>query len=245
MENMERTQLFEKLDSMKIEPEGAALTFPKRLARENGWSLEFAERVCGEYKRFLYLAATSGHPVTPSDEVDQAWHLHLTYTRHYWDVLCAQILEKPLHHGPTEGGAVEGQRYRDQYEATLKSYAAAFGAEPPSDIWPPTAQRFGTIYRRVVAGQHWMVRKKPVYAALPFLTLAACTSGDSIWPVAGFVLVGVAVVVHLRDLAVKAKNKKDDGDVDFDFSSGDSSSSDSGGDSGGSGCGGGCGGCGG
>ncbi|MEK6230809.1 MAG: hypothetical protein N2A42_03075 [Luteolibacter sp.] len=33
-----------------------------------------------EYKRFVALAMLAGHPVTPSEEVDQAWHLHLVYT---------------------------------------------------------------------------------------------------------------------------------------------------------------------
>ncbi len=41
-----------------------------------------------EYRRFAFLAATAGHPVTPSDAVDQAWHLHLTYSRDYWDRFC-------------------------------------------------------------------------------------------------------------------------------------------------------------
>jgi hypothetical protein len=48
----------------------AEFSFSQRLARDNGWSVAFAQRVALEYKKFLYLAATCGHPVTPSDEVD-------------------------------------------------------------------------------------------------------------------------------------------------------------------------------
>ena len=69
------------LDPYVIGPATAALPFAERLARENGWSRSHAERVVGEYKRFCFLAATAGHTVTPSDAVDQAWHLHLTYSR--------------------------------------------------------------------------------------------------------------------------------------------------------------------
>lgn len=100
----------------------AALSFSHRLARDNGWPLAFARRVVLEYKKFVYLAATCGHPVTPSDEVDQAWHLHLVYTRSYWDELCGQVLGFALHHGPTKGGAAEGHKFQDWYAATQQSY---------------------------------------------------------------------------------------------------------------------------
>jgi hypothetical protein len=80
----EKQALLGRLEAMQIEPAGAERTFVSRLAEENGWSLGFAARVMTEYRRFLFLAATTDHQVTPSDEVDQAWHLHLAYTRHYW-----------------------------------------------------------------------------------------------------------------------------------------------------------------
>lgn len=97
-----------------------------------------------EYKRFCYLAVTAGHEVTPSDAVDQAWHLHLAYTRDYWERFCPEVLGMPLHHGPTKGGAEERDRFFDQYAATLKSYEDAFGQPPPEDIWPDAARRFLT-----------------------------------------------------------------------------------------------------
>ena len=90
----------------------------------------------GEYKRFCFLAATAGHPVTPSDAVDQAWHLHLTYSRDYWERFCPEILGRPLHHGPTEGGGAEQQLYFAQYAQTLKSYERIFGERAPADLWP-------------------------------------------------------------------------------------------------------------
>src|SRR5262245_11583978 len=92
------------LSNYFIGPERAELSFAARLARENGWNAVFTERVITEYKRFCFLAATAGHEVTPSDAVDQAWHLHLTYTRDYWQRFCPDVLGGPLHHGPTSGG---------------------------------------------------------------------------------------------------------------------------------------------
>ncbi|MCW3848315.1 hypothetical protein OF829_13800 [Sphingomonas sp. LB-2] len=127
------------LSDYSIGPEDAALSFAERLARENGWRPERAARVIEEYKRFAFLAATGGQEVTPSDPVDQAWHLHLTYTRDYWDRFCPDVLGCKLHHGPTAGGGDERQRHFEQYAHTLKAYEAAFGSPAPADIWPEAA----------------------------------------------------------------------------------------------------------
>lgn len=137
------TDLWQRLAAYEVGPGDATLSFAARLARENRWSEAFTKRVILEYKRFCYLAITAGHEVTPSDAVDQAWHLHLTYSRDYWDVFCKDILRASLHHGPTAGGRVERARYYDQYAATFRSYEAAFGAPPPPDIWPGAQRRFG------------------------------------------------------------------------------------------------------
>src|SRR5688572_7963740 len=124
------------LSHYSIGSQGAALTFSDRLARENGWSSDRAARVIEEYKRFCFLAATARHPVTPSDAVDQAWHLHLTYSRDYWERFCPTVLRCALHHEPSEGGAGERQLFFEQYAATLKSYEHAFGQRAPEDLWP-------------------------------------------------------------------------------------------------------------
>jgi hypothetical protein len=129
------------LSPYTIGPTDAALPFVTRLARDNGWSDPHAARVIEEYKRFCFLATTVDHPVTPSDAVDQAWHLHLTYSRDYWERFCPEILGRPLHHGPTAGGADEQHRYFEQYAETLKSYELAFGVPAPADLWPDAAWR--------------------------------------------------------------------------------------------------------
>ena len=107
------------LSHYTIGPEDAELSFAARLARENGWTGAEAERVIEEYKRFCFLAVTAEHPVTPSDQVDQAWHLHLTYSRDYWERFCPEVLGRALHHGPTAGGRAEGHRYFTQYAETV------------------------------------------------------------------------------------------------------------------------------
>jgi hypothetical protein len=127
------------LSQYEIGPTDAALPFAKRLARENGWSAARAERVLTEYRCFCFLAATAGHKVTPSDSVDQAWHLHLTYSRDYWERFCP-MLGGPFHHEPTAGGGKLKQLHFEQYAHTLKSYERIFGRSPPADIWPKAAR---------------------------------------------------------------------------------------------------------
>ncbi len=137
------SKLWQRLSDHAIGPEMADLSFASRLARENRWSAEHTREVIGEYKRFCYLACTAGHEVTPSDAVDQVWHLHLTYSRDYWQVFCPNILQTDLHHGPTAGGRAERERYYDQYAQTLAVYEDTFGEPPPPDIWPDAGRRFG------------------------------------------------------------------------------------------------------
>ena len=134
--------LWHRIADHRIGPPDASLNFAARLARENRWDAAHAERVIGEYKRFCFLAMTAGHDVTPSDAVDQAWHLHLTYSRDYWQTFCPQVLQADLHHGPTAGGAAERSRYYRQYADTLAAYETAFGEAPPADIWPSAHRRF-------------------------------------------------------------------------------------------------------
>lgn len=134
------------LSHYSIGPDDAALSFAQRLARENGWSAAYTARVIEEYRRFCFLAVTAGHPVTPSDAVDQAWHLHLTYTRDYWERFCPDVLGRPLHHGPTAGGAAEQHRYFLQYADTLRSYERAFGT-PPADLWPDARRRLNEDHK--------------------------------------------------------------------------------------------------
>ncbi|MEP9357279.1 hypothetical protein [Sphingomonas sp. KR3-1] len=150
-----------------IGPEDAELSFAERLARENGWSRATAERVIEEYKRFCFLAVTADHPVTPSDQVDQAWHLHLTYTHDYWERFCPRILGRALHHGPTAGGRAEGHRYFTQYAETLRSYERVFGT-PPADLWPDAGRRLLEDHkaRRVHPRDAFILPRRPFRIAL-------------------------------------------------------------------------------
>jgi hypothetical protein len=170
-----------KLADYCVGPPDASLSFVDRLARENRWSVAYAERVMNEYKRFCFLAIVAGHEVTPSDAVDQAWHLHLTYSRDYWGRFCPDVLGAKLHHGPTAGGQVERTRYYDQYAATLKSYEVHFDEPSPPDIWPDAKRRFvdGPTGVRVLSSDVLILDRR--YFAIACTAIMAAISTAILW----------------------------------------------------------------
>jgi uncharacterized protein (TIGR04222 family) len=159
--NAPPVELLRRLERFQLDSPEAALPFSTRLARENNWPLPYTHRVIAEYKRFAFLAVAAGHPVSPSEDVDQAWHLHLTYSENYWKVFCPEILGQPLHHQPTRGGETERDKFEDWYARTLASYEAFFGASPPADIWPsPAARRMESHdFVRVNRKRSWVIPK--------------------------------------------------------------------------------------
>ncbi len=159
--NAEQQVLWNELRTFPFQPPSAPVTFASRLARENGWTDDYARRVVDEYRRFLFLAQIAGHPVSPSEDVDQAWHLHLAYTRNYWDELCGKVLGRPFHHEPAQGHEGEAARLRKWYNDTLNSYRRIFGEAPPWNIWPSTEERFrdATSFVRVNRQRAWLIPK--------------------------------------------------------------------------------------
>lgn len=204
--NETQSALWKKLESFNLNEGGETFTFEMRLARENNWPSEYTNRVMTEYRRFLFLCASADHPCSPSDQVDQAWHLHLTYTRSYWTRLCGEILPQPLHHEPTKGGIQEDVKFDDWYERTLASYRIFFGSEPPLDIWPPTHLRFEPLSPTPMRADIWTLSKARVkrafaaFGASAFAGLAAigCNSGDK---TSGLILVIGAAILILTAIA--------------------------------------------
>ncbi len=183
----DRTELWRQICDFSIDgPEQHSLSFAAKLARENGWTNSFAEHAILEYKRFVFLAMTAGHPVCPSDQVDQVWHLHLTCTRSYWERFCKETLGRPLHHEPTRGGPIEDRKHEHMYGQTLAAYRLLFEQEPPAEFWPVAAIRFGddVKHRRVNTRSHWIVPKAPVkhFGAMTMLLAAAGIASGCVAP---------------------------------------------------------------
>ena len=134
--NSHQFDLYRRIEAFALDDPEAAFPFSAKLAQENGWHADFNRRAIREYNRFVFLAVSAGHPVSPSKVVDQVWHLHLTYTESYWEHFCPELLGQPLHHVPSKGGPAEQAKHHAWYTKTLESYREFFGEEPPWDIWP-------------------------------------------------------------------------------------------------------------
>ncbi len=161
--------LWDKIKAFKLDDPSASFTFSDRLARENNWRLQYALRVVQEYKKFMFLICVAGHPLTPSDQVDQVWHLHLIYTQSYWRDFCQNTLGKFIQHGPTKGGSAEKAKYGNWYEKTKELYQIKFNQLPPSDIWPSSQIRFGELrFARINLHRNWVIAKPKIFKKWKF-----------------------------------------------------------------------------
>lgn len=106
--------------------------FSTRLAKENYWTKNFTKKAILEYKKFMYLAATSELMVSPSEIIDVVWHEHLIFTQSYKE-LC-DMLGKQIQHVPSTHNKEDFEKFRAAKERTRKLYLKEFG-EQPEDIW--------------------------------------------------------------------------------------------------------------
>lgn len=256
----EEKTLWAKLFAYNIDDESSTFKFSARLARENGWTLNFSKKVIEEYKKFIFLCCITKTGVTPSDQVDQAWHLHLAYTRSYWIDLCKNILDKEVHHTPTKGGKKEGEKFNDFYTDTLNQYRSKFNSEPPETIWPVNEKRFSDInFQRVNLKDYWLFRKpnfkskKTTFFIIAFISLffiqykTSNPISDTASGILVFVILALVIKMTKNNNGGNGSGCSSSG---CGGSSGCNSHSGCGGSSGcsgcgGGGCGGGCGGCGG
>ncbi len=183
--NKHQLDLYQRIQAFDFDKVDVKTTFNQRLQREHRWSAAYTVRVVEEYRKFLFLTMSAGHKIYPSDQVDQAWHLHLTNSRSYWDELCPKILGKNLHHEANPGGRNEQINHHQGYQQTLNSYERVFGQTPPTDIWPSAEIRFSRDihFVRVNSRQYWLIPKPEVnwkryilsisYISLPLL-LVGC-----------------------------------------------------------------------
>ncbi|MBW4619977.1 MAG: hypothetical protein KME17_11560 [Cyanosarcina radialis HA8281-LM2] len=162
--NSQQLELDRRLQAFCLDDPNAVLPFSKRLARDNGWTQKYALRAIAEYKKFVFLAVAAGYSVTPSEQVDLVWHLHLTYTHSYWNDFCPNVLQMPLHHDPTQGGAAERGKFVRYYDRTLESYKKFFGT-PPQDIWPGAEVRFSRNLRSPILE---LFKKAIAFISQPF-----------------------------------------------------------------------------
>jgi hypothetical protein len=126
---------FAIIESLDLEPIKAKLM---HLKSGEGWSLETADAVEIEYRRFLYLMKKFPNDcAAPRFDVDIFWHYHILDTMKYAQD-CQAVFGYFLHHFPYLGLRGEddmvvhqraGEHMRELYEA---SFGESYGKEPAS-----------------------------------------------------------------------------------------------------------------
>ncbi len=140
MNKLSQPGLWEKIKNFNLDDPYSSFPFSKKLSQQNNWSLSFTNKAIAEYRKFIYLCCISPTGASPSETIDEVWHLHLTYTDNYWNKFCKETLNKEIHHYPSKGGVTESEKHVNWYAATLELYESIFEMKPPQDIWPAEPQ---------------------------------------------------------------------------------------------------------
>lgn len=93
-----------------------------------------------DYKKYMYVAATSDESCTPSKDVDIIWHEHILFTRDYINHWCGKILKKVIHHEP--GTPDEQPKFKSAYEKTQAKIKKTYGSREES-VLPDVADSLG------------------------------------------------------------------------------------------------------
>lgn len=101
MNSFNTDPLWLKISSFPLDDPAANFPFSRKLVKENNWDIAFTEGAIHAYKRFMYLCCVLSEGASPSPVIDQVWHLHLLYTKNYWEDFCEKTLGRKIHHHPS------------------------------------------------------------------------------------------------------------------------------------------------
>lgn len=125
-------QLWSKILEYDLDSPASEYGFSTRLANENFWTKDFTQKAILEYKKFMYLAATSDFMVSPSEIVDTVWHQHLIFTHSYQEF--GRLLGKQIQHIPSTHNKEDFQKFKQAKDRTTQLYETNFGSQPKG-IW--------------------------------------------------------------------------------------------------------------
>lgn len=125
-------ELWHKIEAFQFDNWTDEYGFVLRLAKENLWTKNFTQLAILEYKKFMYLAATTNQMVSPSEIVDIVWHQHLIFTQSYTQ-FCT-LLGKNIQHIPSTHNRTDFETFKQAKAITTSLYNEAFG-EQPTSIW--------------------------------------------------------------------------------------------------------------
>ncbi|WP_432449485.1 glycine-rich domain-containing protein [Aliiroseovarius marinus] len=196
---MQSENLWKAIQAHQFDAPGADLPFSRKLAKIEGWSDAFTQGAIEEYRRFLFLSQLSDKPVTPSHIVDKVWHMHMTYTRDYWDVLCKTVLGKPLHHEPGMHFD-DSARFEEQFDHTKALYHAVFESPAPDSYWgpppKPRASRFRIAVATLVAAA--LVAAGLVTADSSYVIMSLVLAFCAWFYISGVLIAGKPISAHIK-----------------------------------------------
>jgi len=126
------TSLWKNVENFSLDEPTDVYGFSTRLANENKWTINFTKSALLEYKKFMYLAATSDKMVSPSEVVDTVWHQHLVFTKSY-NEFC-NLLGRKIEHVPSTHNSKDHRKFAAAKERTKIIYEETFGVQP-EEIW--------------------------------------------------------------------------------------------------------------
>ncbi len=125
---MMQNELWDKILAFDFDAPMSQYSFSIRLANENYWTKNFTQQAILEYKKFMYLAATSDLMVAPSEIIDIVWHQHLIFTQSY-NEFC-NLIGKQIQHIPSTHQHQDFKKFQLAKERTQRTYQQVFGKQP-------------------------------------------------------------------------------------------------------------------
>ena len=122
-----------------------SLVFPPRfldnLMNEQLIDINTANKWLLEYRKFLVLVYFSNGDVYPSEQVDQVWRLHASYTQHY-RLTYQTFLERDFKYFDPNGYYHDTSNKGVFYSNSLSLYKAIFLIDTPGEVWETPENRF-------------------------------------------------------------------------------------------------------
>eukprot|EP00343_Euplotes_focardii_P009474 CAMPEP_0205828048 /NCGR_PEP_ID=MMETSP0206-20130828/33952_1 /ASSEMBLY_ACC=CAM_ASM_000279 /TAXON_ID=36767 /ORGANISM="Euplotes focardii, Strain TN1" /LENGTH=340 /DNA_ID=CAMNT_0053129497 /DNA_START=749 /DNA_END=1771 /DNA_ORIENTATION=+ len=124
----------------RVMSEYLPLNFDQYVSQELMVSLDQAQDMIFEYRRYIFLYGLTSFKLYPSEQVEKVWLIHMAFGPNYID-FCTKTISFVPYHVPYTGNT-NGYDDRQEYANTLSFYQAVFNVLPCTSVWPPVEFRF-------------------------------------------------------------------------------------------------------
>lgn len=114
--------------------------FEEYVAQELMISIDQANDMIFEYRRWILLLGITKVRLYPSEQIEKVWLIHMAHSNSYLK-FCDKTIKYVPYHMPFTGNT-NGFDDRAQYVNTLSFYQLIFNEVPCTSVWPPVDFRF-------------------------------------------------------------------------------------------------------